>query len=170
MSLAPRTLSLVLVLAAPGCTGEPGEPTATAVETMSPSSTGSTGTTTAATSTGATSGATTAADGCSQHAIGDWNACQIGNQIKNSLCEWAEGGGEGTLLCLAPTSGGYNVCGIRDCVDVCDCFAPPTTGTAVPVCAPILGSGANACALYCAGGQTCPDGMTCQSGYCYWPN
>lgn len=170
MLAAPRTLSLALMFVTAGCAAEPDEPTATAVESTSSTAAGSTAVTTGATATDTASGATTVDDGCSQHAIGGWNACKIGNQVNNDLCEWAEGGGEGMLLCLAPTSGAFNVCGIRDCVDVCDCFAPPATGTAVPVCAPILGGGANACALYCAGGQTCPDGMMCQSGYCYWPN
>jgi hypothetical protein len=112
------------------------------------------------------SGATTVDDGCQSYAIGGWNACEVGTLT----CEWMASEAAGELLCLSPGSGPYNVCGIRDCVDVCDCFAPPATGTAVPVCAAILGSGKNGCALYCAGGQICPDGMECYSGYCYWPN
>jgi hypothetical protein len=58
---------------------------------------------------------------------------------------------------------------ISDCVDVCDCFAPPATGTAVVVCADILAGGGMACALDCADGKTCPDGMTCLDNVCFWP-
>ncbi|MDC0666970.1 hypothetical protein [Nannocystis radixulma] len=171
MTVSRRAASLVLSLSF-ACQGQVEEPTETAAPMSTSTSTGDTS------STGPTTGATTTAgpmttptaDECDSHAIGDWGKCQNGNQIDNTACGWQESGAAGMLLCLAPTSGGLNVCGIRDCVDVCDCFAPPTTGTAVPVCAPILGSGANGCALYCAGGQICPDGMVCQTGYCYWEN
>src|SRR5690606_33220778 len=114
------------------CTAEPDEPTATGTggSTEASSTTG----TTAATTTGATT--TGFADGCTRHAEGGWNQCKMGNVVNNNLCEWTEGSGAGTVLCLTPTSGAFNVCGIRECVDVCDCFAPPSTGTAVPVCAP----------------------------------
>jgi len=172
MFVSRRAASLVFMLSF-ACQGQVEEPTETGIEgpSSSSSSTGTnsgTGVTTGATTTAGP--ATTAADGCDSHAIGDWAKCQTGNLIDNTACGWQESGAAGMLLCLAPTSGGLNVCGIRDCVDVCDCFAPPTTGTAVPICAPILGSGANGCALYCAGGQICPDGMMCQSGHCYWEN
>lgn len=173
----PRvTLALVFFVGGLGCQSETDEPTATAVPpvTSMPEVTSSGSTMTTGAMTGATEALTTEAttieDGCSGYAAGGWNQCQVGNVSNNSKCEWVEGSGEGVALCLNPTSGSFNVCGIRDCVDVCDCFAPPTTGTAVPVCSPILGGGANGCALYCAGGQICPDGMTCHSGHCYWPN
>jgi hypothetical protein len=81
-----------------------------------------------------------------------------------------EGSGNGTITCLSPQSGGFNVCGIRDCVDDCDCFAAPLTGDAVPSCRVVFGDNGKACVLYCANGQTCPDGMECSSGYCYWPD
>ena len=167
--LASRRAATLLLSLSFACQGQIGGTTDTAAGTST------TTTTTTATDTGAeltTTGTTTTAgqnttvdDGCAAHAIGDWGQCQPGDL---SGCEWQESGANGQLLCLAPTSGGLSVCGIRDCVDVCDCFAPPATGTSVPVCAAILGSGANGCALYCAGGQICPDGMQCQSGYCYW--
>jgi hypothetical protein len=66
-----------------------------------------------------------------------------------------------------------------DCTDPepsgCMCLLPctidadcpvPTTGNAVPVC-----EDAEACSLSCAGGETCPDGMTCSDvvfGECIW--
>src|SRR5690606_9081290 len=120
-------------------------------------STGPTTSTTTTTTSEMTTTAATTSDGeCDGYAAGGWNQCQMGNVVDNKACGWEEGSGAGMLLCLSPTSGGLNVCGIRDCVDVCDCFAPPSTGTAVPVCAPIFGNGGKGCALYCAGGQTCP--------------
>lgn len=165
MVVSRRAASLLLSLSF-ACQGQVGEPTDTAVSSTTTTSTSGTGSTTTTTTGTTTAGeAATVDDGCDAHAIGDWGRCQPGNL---SGCGWQASGTDGELLCLAPTSGGLNVCGIRNCVDVCDCFAPPATGTAVPVCAAILGSGATGCALYCAGGQVCPDGMKCQSGYCYW--
>lgn len=49
------------------------------------------------------------------------------------------------------------------CTDVGDCPIP-ATGTAVPMCMDVFGY--TTCALSCAGGLTCPDGMTC-SGVAY---
>jgi hypothetical protein len=62
----------------------------------------------------------------------------------------------------------------------CMCWVPctvdadcpvPATGNAVPVCedADVISDGV--CSLSCAGGETCPDGMTCSdvvSGECIW--
>lgn len=153
-----------------GCTTEGGGSTSTAStgssstggETSSGSSAGASG------STGATGGVV---DTCPSRPSGDWNACRDGAALDNSLCEWTESAGKsGTVTCLSPAGGDHNVCGIEACVEDCDCFAPPATGTAVVTCAPILGDGGKACVLYCAGGQICPAGMECFSGYCYWPN
>jgi hypothetical protein len=101
---------------------------------------------------------------------GGWNACFVDGHIDNELCGWTMGDGPGTITCLAPASGSYNVCGLMNCVEDCDCFTPPTTGSAIARCSEILANGGKACVLYCAGGQICPDGMTCVSGTCYWPN
>ncbi|MFY0541319.1 hypothetical protein [Nannocystis pusilla] len=163
MFVSRRAASLLLSLSF-ACQGQVGEPTDTAAATTTTTTSG-TGSTTTTTGTSTAGEGSTIDDGCAAHAIGDWGQCAPGNLAG---CEWQASGTNGELLCLAPTSGGFNVCGIRNCVDACDCFAPPATGTAVPVCAAILGSGASGCALYCAGGQVCPDGMQCQSGYCYW--
>jgi hypothetical protein len=164
---ASRRAAWFLLSLSFACQGQVGEPTDAASEPTSTSSTAS-GSSSSSTTTTATTTAgqnTTVDDGCAAHAIGDWGKCAPGNLAD---CEWEASGTQGELLCLSPASGGFRVCGILHCVDVCDCFAPPATGTAVPVCAPILGSGANGCALFCAGGQICPDGMKCQSGHCYW--
>ncbi|HEY0136851.1 MAG TPA: hypothetical protein VGB85_22370 [Nannocystis sp.] len=166
----PRAITLAL-LSLVGCTSEPDAPTTqdTSSSTgVTTGSTGATGTTTG--TTGEPTSGTTAADGCASHPPGDWAACQKGGLTDNSLCGWMEGSGNGMITCLSPQSGSFNVCGIRDCVDDCDCFAAPLTGDAVPSCRVVFGGGGTACVLYCANGQTCPDGMECSSGYCYWPN
>ena len=54
-------------------------------------------------------------------------------------------------------------------LQACDCFAPPATGDAVVTCAAVLQGGGTACVLSCGGGETCPDGMECLSGTCFWP-
>lgn len=152
-----------------GCTTEGGGSTS-AASTGSSSTGGETSSGSSAEASGST-GATGVFDMCPSRPSGDWNACRDGAALDNSLCEWTESPGKsGTVSCLSPAGGDHNVCGIEACVEDCDCFAPPATGTAVVTCAPILGDGGKACVLYCAGGQICPDGMECFSGYCYWPN
>jgi len=152
-----------------GCTTEGGGSTS-AASTGSSSTGGETSSGSSAEASDST-GATGVFDMCPSRPSGDWNACRDGAALDNSLCEWTESPGKsGTVSCLSPAGGDHNVCGIEACVEDCDCFAPPATGTAVVTCAPILGDGGKACVLYCAGGQICPDGMECFSGYCYWPN
>lgn len=135
-------------------------------------STGSapTSATTAATTTAAEGTTAGVDDMCPSRPGGDWNACFVDGSIDNDLCGFAANGGAGSALCLSPMSGGFNVCGIRDCVDDCDCFAPPATGTAIPVCSEVFGDGGRGCVLYCVNDQICPDGMQCVAGTCYWPN
>jgi hypothetical protein len=172
------TLALLSLVASVACTSEPDDPgtqgtsSSTGAAGSSTGTTGSaTGTTTGTTTGEPTSGGqATADDGCTSHPPGDWVACQTGSMTDNTLCGWMEGHGNGKLTCLSPQSGSFNVCGIRDCVDDCDCFAAPLTGDAVPSCRVVFGGGGTACVLYCANGQTCPDGMACASGYCYWPD
>ncbi len=111
---------------------------------------------------------------CEPPVVGEWNACVDENgDIDNTLCNWlGDPDGTGFLTCLsAPPMDldGGNVCTIRGCRDTCDCFDPPATGTAEVVCAAILGNGETACGLDCSRGQTCPDGMQCASGLCFWP-
>ena len=103
---------------------------------------------------------------------GEFNAC-IDNAggIDNTLCNWVgDPDANGFIGCLTSSmTKGANVCMISGCVDVCDCFAPPATGTAEVICDAILEDGGNACALDCSAGQTCPDGMECLGTICFWP-
>ena len=165
------TLALFTLLA---CNSEPDTTTSstqdassstTLATTTTTTTTGSTGTTAEPTTTGSQ---TTAADGCASHPAGDWVACQKGGLTDKTLCGFEEGSSAGTVTCLSPSSGSFNVCGIRDCVDDCDCFAAPSSGDAIPSCEMVGGS--KACVLYCLNGQQCPDGMECVSAYCYWPD
>ncbi|MCX4240385.1 hypothetical protein [Paraliomyxa miuraensis] len=112
---------------------------------------------------------------CEPPVVGEWNACidDMGD-IDNTLCNWlGNPDGTGFLTCItAPpaTLDGGNFCSIRGCRDTCDCFDPPTTGTAPVICETILAGGETACGLDCSAGQTCPDGMECASGLCFWPS
>lgn len=145
---------------------------ATASTSMGGSS-GSSGATGSGSSGDASSGGQTSGvpNNCDVNAIGEWNACKKGPLIDNTKCNWTESGQTaGSITCLSPSSGGGSVCAIEMCEDECDCFAPPATGDALVQCAPVLGNGGKACVLNCGGGQTCPDGMACTAGYCYWPN
>ena len=103
---------------------------------------------------------------------GEWNSChdEQGN-VDNTLCNWmGTGGAKGFIGCLTLSeTEGANVCFISGCVDACDCFAPPTTGTAEVICGPILEGGENGCGLDCSNDRTCPDGMMCAGSLCFWP-
>ncbi len=166
----------VLLLTLTACSGETvdsasatqgtgnGTGTTAAVDTTADSSSGE-GTT--ATTEAVTSGPP---DECADHPAGDWAACRVNNKTDNTLCGYQANGHPGEINCLSPQSGDYNVCGVGDCVADCDCFAPPGSGDAVPLCLPLFADGGKACVLYCANGQTCPDGMECVAGTCYWPN
>lgn len=109
---------------------------------------------------------------CDPVVPGDWNACHDENgQVDNTQCNWV-GSGEATgfIGCLTSSrTEGANVCFISGCRDICDCFAPPTTGTAEVVCDAILEGGGMGCGLSCSGGRMCPDGMDCLGDLCFWP-
>lgn len=110
---------------------------------------------------------------CDPIVQGEWNACvgKDGN-TDNTLCNWVGmGGATGFIGCLNSSEmDGSNVCFISGCKDACDCFAPPTTGTAEVVCAAILADGGTGCGLDCSAGKTCPDGMECKANdICFWP-
>ncbi len=163
----PRAFTLAL-LTPLACNSEPDTITSstqdastTASATTGTSSTS--GTTAEPTTTGSQ---TTAPDACASRPAGDWAACKKGSLTDNTLCGFE--GGVGSITCLVPSSGDANVCGILDCVDDCDCFAPPSSGDAVPFCEMVGDS--KTCVLYCLNGQQCPDGMECVSAYCYWPD
>lgn len=185
-----RVLPVLILPSLLGCPGDDGSgettvaPTTTATGTSTTdapgstsdassgedSSTGPAGSSSSGVVDGSSSGGGEPA--CDPVVIGEWNAC-IGpdGSTDNLLCNYmGDPDGTGFLTCLSSaTIEGGNICTIRDCVDVCDCFAPPATGTAPVVCAPILADGASACGLACDEGQACPDGMECGSGLCFWP-
>ncbi len=172
MLLRARSLSLSL-LALLACTSEPGDTTTDAAastpdtaDTADASSGGSTDEPTSGTAVGSSG----VADECANRPSGAYNSCLNNGLTDNKLCGWTSDGGPATVTCLSPQSGNFNVCGLRDCVDDCDCFAPPTTGTAIAGCRAIFGDGGKACVLYCLNGQVCPDGMECSGGTCYWPD
>ena len=164
-----RSVSLSL-LALVASTSEPDDTTTDAAAASTAEQTTASPDTTAAEPTSSTA-ATTAVDECPNRPSGAYNQCRTGNSLPdNTKCGWTSDGGPTSVTCLSPQSGDFNVCGLRDCVDDCDCFAPPTTGTAIAGCREVFGNGGKACVLYCLNGQICPDGMQCASGTCYWPN
>ncbi len=123
-------------------------------------------------SSSAVDGSSSGGPACDPPVVGEWNSCMDENgQIDNTQCNWiGNSDGTGFLTCLSASElEGGNVCIIRGCEDTCDCFNPPTTGTAEVVCAAILADGETACGLDCSSGQTCPDGMECAGGLCFWP-
>jgi hypothetical protein len=130
---------------------------------------GSSGETTAPADTGDSSGDPNA---CDPVVPGDWNSChdETGD-VDTTLCNWmGDPDATGFIGCLVRTGKeDYNTCFISGCEDACDCFAPPTTGTAVVECAEILTDGGTGCHLNCGDGATCPDGMECLGETCFWP-
>ena len=115
-------------------------------------------------------GSTGPGNTCDPIVPGEFNACiDKGGGIDNTLCNWiGDPDFTGMVSCLTSSKvEGANVCMISGCEDECDCFAPPPTGDAPVVCADILEGGGFACALSCAAGETCPDGMECLSGLCF---
>ncbi len=171
MMARARSFSLASLLALLACTSETSDDTGASAGAST--STTSATTTAEPTSTTATATTTAAADECPGRPSGAYNACEDANGLTNNkLCGWTADGGPQSVTCLGPQSGGFNVCALDDCVDDCDCFAPPTTGTAIAGCRAVYGDGGKACVLYCLNGQVCPDGMQClpDYGYCYWPS
>jgi hypothetical protein len=184
-SLLALALSVVTGLACgddSDCGGQDGEitprcsiavtSTATATDSATDSATGSTTESTSDSESGVDtegSASTGQPNLCEVNAVGEWNACKQGPLIDNSKCNWEDNGTAGEVTCISPSSGGGNICSIEQCEDECDCFAPPATGTAPVICAPVLNDNAKGCVLDCGSGQTCPDSMACISGYCYWP-
>jgi len=175
MSARYRSFTLASLLALVACPGQSDDDTDATNASPGTSTATSAGTaTTGPTSSTAAESSSTAPidDQCPNRPTGAYNACEKNGITDNKLCGWTADGGAQSLTCLGPQSGGYNVCALDDCVDDCDCFAPPTTGTAIAGCRAVYGNGDKACVLYCLNGQVCPDGMQClpDYGYCYWPN
>ena len=123
------------------------------------------------TSTGGSSSSSGDPNACDPVIPGEWNDCttEMGT-VDNTLCNWIpDTDANGWISCLnSSQSDGSSVCMITDCVDVCDCFAPPPTGTAEVACDAVLEGGGTACYLDCSAGS-CPDGMECQNSICFWP-
>jgi hypothetical protein len=160
------SLSLLVLLA---CTSESNDTTTDDATAAADTSAASPSSSTAEPTSG-TVGSSGVADECPNRPTGAYNSCLNNGLTDNKLCGWTSDGGPTTVTCLSPQSGDFNVCGLRDCVDDCDCFAPPTTGTAIAGCRAVFGDGGKACVLYCLNGQVCPDGMQCSGGTCYWPD
>ena len=195
MDMRAWMVSLVpaLVVACGGDSGSSGSSSADATSNVSTTTAATTTTTSSTTSettsisagasssstSGGTSGGSTGATSllttgptCDPRIPGEWNACVDDNgNVDNTLCNWhGLPNTNGFIGCLnSSQNNGANVCFISDCVDPCDCFAPPSTGTAQVVCSKILQGGGNGCALDCSNGATCPDGMVCQDNLCFWP-
>ena len=104
---------------------------------------------------------------CDPVVQGGFNAC-LENQ---GQCGWVPGEDPSMqLTCIAAFSvEGGSVCTITGCVDSCDCFAHPGTGTATVECIDGVLEGHTTCVLYCGGGEVCPDGMVCSVQSCAWP-
>jgi hypothetical protein len=116
---------------------------------------------------------TTAAPGCDPPVVGNYYDCtpEVG-KVDNKLCMWiGTGQSVGVVSCLSSSEIDDAVtCTIIGCVDDCDCFDPPPTGTALSTCRLMATSkGENACVLDCSAGKTCPDGMQCSNDICFWP-
>jgi hypothetical protein len=155
-------------------TGSSGSPMTT--EPLEDASTGSssTGQTVAtessSTSTGdASEGESSGTTACDPIVPGGFNECLNGTVPDATLCNW-NGTSEsvGYVGCLQTAYVEGSVCMIQGCVDACDCFAPPATGTASVECLEGIIANDTACVLYCFDGQVCPDGMVCAGDICAW--
>ncbi|MBK8263708.1 MAG: hypothetical protein IPK80_20520 [Nannocystis sp.] len=144
--------------------------------TTDDSTTADTTATTATTTTSSTTDdltGTTAAPGCDPPVVGNYYDCtpEVG-KVDNKLCMWiGSGQSVGYVSCLSSSGIPDAVtCTIIDCVDDCDCFDQPPTGTAISTCRAMATSeGESACVLDCSAGKTCPDGMECSNDICFWP-
>lgn len=108
------------------------------------------------------------AGGCQSVCPGGW--APLGN-YGQCLNEW--GGFANDAMCGADSNSTCiywndpveaTACSVQQCASVCDCPAPPPTGTATVACGNITGGMTPDCYLSCANGETCPDGMTCRDG------
>lgn len=106
---------------------------------------------------------------CDPPVVGEYNACldENGNPMPVMCNYMGTGKSVGQVGCLTGPTEGANACMIQNCVDDCDCFNAPPTGNAPSVCREVLAGGGMACILACDGGETCPDGMTCDNGICW---
>lgn len=86
-------------------------------------------------------------------------------------------GDAGGAACLAsetcvtddPDLPGWGFCSINPCTDASECPAAPEGGNPTVACTDVDGDQQDECALSCAGGEVCPDGMECvNDSLCAW--
>ena len=114
----------------------------------------------------------TGAPECDPVVPGEFNPCwePATGQTHARDCHWM-GTSESVAYpgCLiSATIADGNVCMLTGCEDRCDCFAQPATGTARVECMEGVIAEDTVCVLWCAEGQTCPDGMVCGFNVCFW--
>lgn len=154
-------------------TTDVGSTTGPTTDTTTDATTGDATTTTTSDTTTDESTSSTTGVACDPPVVGGYNDCTDDQgKVDNKLCKYiGTGQSVGFLSCL--NSGGVmgaSTCTIIQCVDDCDCFNPPATGTAKSVCKPMAtDKGDAACLLDCSDGATCPDGMVCDNDNCFWP-
>jgi hypothetical protein len=154
----------------PGTTSSTTDTTTEPGTTTDPTTTGGPSTTDPGTTSSAGSSSSSTTGGGCNDVPGNYESClNAAGMIDNTPCM-----APGDSTCIytgmmgAPSAA---VCAITDCVDACDCPAGPATGSAVVSCDDVTGNPADLfCYLDCAGGETCPTGMTCFGGFlCVWP-
>ncbi len=121
---------------------------------------------------GGSSGDAPGIPGCDGAVVnGGYHDCYVDGVFDTATCGWtgtSESVGAPMCITAALVVDG-SVCALTGCVDRCDCFAPPGTGTATVECMEGVLAGQTACVLYCGGGEVCPDGMLCSYQTCVWP-
>ena len=134
--------------------------TSKSTTTLSTSSTTTDGSTTEMASSSTGSGDT--GDQCRRWGTTSWGGCLTEYNVVDPC-------GPGTACILdLPAPVTYSAC-TTDCQDVCDCPAPPDSGSAAVSCGDIVGNGETECYLACNPGD-CPDGMECTTGgFCAVP-
>lgn len=168
------------------------EPATTAVTTFAPTATSTTPATTGpATSSGSSDDSDAGSNPETSDATGDTGEGTSNNPSSDTGIEGTSGeaSSSGAVPSEQPENGMYSSCdSIADCVGLTACLTatdtsgqaidafctagacdsplaqcdPTPGGTAVPICLPTDAMD-NVCALDCAQGQECPDGMDCRT-------
>lgn len=104
--------------------------------------------------------------GCELEGSGTYGACLLADGSSDTaVCR------DDAAVCIVdtiemPTVG---VC-LSGCADACDCPPFPGGFDEQVTCEDLSGDGIGDCYLDCAGGQSCPDDMTCVADtVCMWP-
>lgn len=153
--------TLFLPLAAVHC-DRSDEPTTTDTTSGSSTSTGAATSTDASSESSGSSSADTSAGvdwPCDAPVPGGYEACPASDPAACGP----------PAICLQAYIEGATVCTITGCVDRCDCFPPPASGTATVECMEGVVADDTACILHCGNGEQCPDGMVCSVQSCVWP-